>query len=129
MANTQNKFVVITALIMILTYYGMIITLHYQKEKMKLQEIIEIRTSKNLQAQVEKLLKDLIKDIQGDSENNGVKLFQRMNLNVDFSIQLIIDSRDINGKGSMLGQRVASIMKEHGIVNHSFWIEIDEKLK
>ena len=96
---------------------------------MKLQEIIEIRTSKNSQVQVEKLLKDLIKDIQGDSENNGVKLFQRMNLNVDFSIQLIIDSRDINGKGSMLGQRVASIMKEHGIVNHSFWIEIDEKLK
>ena len=94
---------------------------------MKLQEIIEIRTSNNLKAQVEKLLKDLIKDIQGDSENIGVKLFQRMNLNVDFSIQLIIDSRYINGKGSMLGQRVASIMKEHGIVNHSFWIEIDEK--
>ena len=94
---------------------------------MKLQEIIEIRTSKNLQAQVEKLLKDLIEDIRGDSENNGVKLFQRMSLKVDFAIQLNIDSRDINGKGSMLGQRVASIMKEHGIVNHSFWKEIDEK--
>ena len=94
---------------------------------MKLQEIIEIRTSKNLHAQVEKLLKDLIEDIQSDSENRGVKLFQRMNLNVDFSIQLIIDSKDINGKGSNLGQRVASIMKEHGIVNHSFWKEIHEK--
>ena len=94
---------------------------------MKLQEIIEIRTSKNLQAQVEKLLKDLIEDIRGDSENYGVKLFQRMNLNVDFAIQLIVDSRDIKGKGSRLGLRVASIMKEHGIVNHSFWIEIDEK--
>lgn len=94
---------------------------------MKLQEIIEIRTSKNSQAQVEKLLKDLIEDIRGDSENHGVKLFQRMNLKVDFAIQLISDSRDIKSKGSMLGQRVASIMKEHGIVNHSFWKEIDEK--
>ena len=96
---------------------------------MKLQEIIEIRTSKNLQAQVEKLLKDLIKDIKVDSENNGVKLFQRMNLEVDFAIQLIIDSRDIKGNGSRLGHRVASIMKEHGIVNHSIWKELDEKLK
>ena len=93
---------------------------------MNVQEIIEIRTSKNLQAQVEKLIKDIIEDIRGDSENTGVKLFQRMNLEVDFAIQLIIDSRDINGKGSMLGQRVASIMKEHGIVNHSIWKELDE---
>ena len=96
---------------------------------MNVQEIIEIRTSKNLQAQVEKLLKDLIADIQDESENNGAKLFQRMNPEVDFAIQLIIDSRDIKGNGSRLGHRVASIMKEHGIVNHSIWIEIDEKLK
>ncbi len=41
-------------------------------------------------------------------------------------LQEIIDSIDINGKGSMLGQRVASIMKEHGIVNHSFWKEIEK---
>ena len=96
---------------------------------MIVQEIIEIRTSKNLQDQVEKLLKDLIEDIQGDSENYDAKLFQRMNLEVDFAIQLIIDSRDIKGKGSRLGLRVASIMKEHGIVNHSIWEEIDERLK
>ena len=94
---------------------------------MKLHEIIEIRTSKHLQAQVEKLLKDLIEDIQSDSENRGVKLFQRMNLECDFAIQLIIDSSEVNGEGSMLGQRVSSIMKEHGIVNHSFWKEIHEK--
>lgn len=94
---------------------------------MKFQEIIEIRTSKNSQAQVEKLLKDLIEDIQGSSENRDVKLFQRMNLECDFAIQLIIDSNDLSFEGSMLGQRVSSIMKEHGIVNHSFWKEIDKK--
>ena len=94
---------------------------------MKYQEIIEIRTSEHSQAQVGKILKDLMEDIQGDSEDSDVKLFQRMNLACDFAIQLIIDSSDKNGEGSMLGQRVASIMKEHGIVNHSFWKEIDEK--
>jgi len=100
--------------------------MHSQKEKMKLHEIIEIRTSKNSQVQVEKLLKDLINDIRGDSENHGVKLLQRMNLKVDFAILLIFDSSNINDEGRMLGQRVASIMKEYGIVNHSFWKEIDD---
>ena len=52
-----------------------------------------------------------------------------MNLEVDFSIQLNINSRDIKGNGSRLGHRIASIMKEHGIVNHSIWKELDEKLK
>jgi len=94
---------------------------------MKVQEIIEIRTSKNSQVQVEKQLKDLIEEIQCDSEDNGAKLFQRMNLDVDFAIQLICDLRDIKGNGSRLGYRIASILKEHGIVNHSVWKEIDEK--
>jgi len=96
---------------------------------MNMQEIIEIRTSKNSQVRVEKQLKDLIKEILCDSENHGAKLFQRMNLEVDFSIQLNINSRDIKGNGSRLGHRIASIMKEHGIVNHSIWKELDEKLK
>jgi hypothetical protein len=96
---------------------------------MNVQEIIEIRTSKNSQAQVEKLLKDLIKEIQCDSENICAKLFQSMNLDVDFSIQLIIDSGDLIGKGSRLGYRIVSILKENGIVNHSVWKELDGKLK
>jgi len=103
----------------------MIIKIALSKDKMNVQEIIEIRTSKSLQAQVEKLLQDLIEDIQGDSENTGAKLFQRMNFEVDFTFQINIDSRDISSEGSKLGQRVATIMKEHGIVNHSIWKELD----
>jgi len=96
---------------------------------MNVHEIIEIRTSKNSQAQVEKQLKDLIKEIQCDSENICAKLVQRINLDVDFAFQLIIDSRDMEGNGSKLVYRIASILKEHGTVNHSVWKELDEKLK
>lgn len=90
---------------------------------MQLIEIIEVRTSQNSKLLLEKYLKQIIKETQNESKNLGVKLYQRMNLELDFSIHIIIGSDEHNLENSKIGYRIASALKEFGIVYHSVWIE------
>jgi hypothetical protein len=46
-------------------------------------------------------------------------------IDTDFSIHLFHDSKKVEKSGSPLGLRLASALKEFGLVNHSIWIEMN----
>jgi hypothetical protein len=45
----------------------------------------------------------------------------------DFSIHLFHDSRQIEVNGSSLGLQLVSSLKAFGLVNHSVWIEMQNR--
>jgi hypothetical protein len=92
---------------------------------MKWLEIIELRSaggnSKLLASQMQKL----VNEVNERTENYAVRAFCRLMIDTDFSIHLFHDSKKVEKSGSPLGLRLASALKEFGLVNHSIWIEMN----
>ena len=52
-----------------------------------------------------------------------IKAYSRVMMDADFSIHLYHDSKEVDISGSPLGQRLASVLNEFGLVNHNVWVE------
>jgi hypothetical protein len=90
---------------------------------MKWIEIIELRSASKARIQLEKILQELIKQVEKETEEQTVKLYTRMIIENDFSIHLFHDSGKIKNSGSPLGIKLVSALKSYGLVNHTIWIE------
>ncbi len=85
-------------------------------------EIITLRSNGNVQ---ESLVRELLKPVPGD-ENNGLttmKVYRNAWINTDLSIHLHWKSIKAEQQGSAMGVRLAQILREFGLVNHSAWVE------
>lgn len=91
---------------------------------MNLLEIIEIRTPHKFWTEAEKVFQMLLADIKNHSCKMEIKLYKRLNMDTDYSIQLIIDSHDCSKDCSVLGSKIIDQIKHFGIVNHTVWKEI-----
>ena len=91
---------------------------------MKWLEIIELRSgNSDLESQLEKI----VNEVEDEINKQAIKAYSRVQIDTDFSIHLFHDS-EINEFGrSPLGLRIASSLKEFGLVNHSIWIEMRNK--
>ena len=90
---------------------------------MKWIEIIELRSASKARIQLEKILQELIKQVEKETEEQTVKLYTRMIIENDFSIHLFHDSGKIKNSGSPLGIKLVSALKSYGLVNHTIWTE------
>ena len=91
---------------------------------MKWLEIIELRSVHTKRALLETQLQKLIEDVKKEAEKQVIKTYNRVMIDADFSIHLFHDSANVKHDGSPLGLRLASALKEFGMVNHSVWIEM-----
>lgn len=90
---------------------------------MKYLEIIELRSvTKNkgiLISQIEQILSDLRQEFK----EKDVHTYSRIHIETDYSIHLFHEAETIEPYGSEIGLRLATILKEYGLVNHSIWKE------
>ena len=93
---------------------------------MKWLEIIELRSVDNNRDQLESQLKKLIHEVEGELKMQNVKGYVRVMLDTDYSIHIFHDSKELENDGSPLGLRIASALKEYGLVDQSLWIEMQE---
>ncbi len=90
---------------------------------MKWVEIIELRSIDSDLESLESKLKKIINEVE-DEIKNQAKAYSRVQIDTDFSIHLYHDSKKVENSGSELGLRLASALKDFGLVNHSIWIEM-----
>lgn len=89
---------------------------------MKWLEIIELRSSGN-QVLLESNLKRLINEVSQGVKDQSIKIYNRVSIDTDFSIHICNESKEADIRGSSLGLRLASTLKEFGLINHSVWVE------
>ncbi len=90
---------------------------------MKWLEIIELRSVDSNRILVEQELKNIIEELKKETKQQMLKVFSRVAVDSDFSIHIIHDSKEADTNGSPLGLRLASTLKEFGLINHSVWVE------
>ena len=90
---------------------------------MKWIEIIELRSTGDTLAQIEKLIQEIIDQAENKSGQRIVRLYTQMKIETDLSIHLVHDSSKAKNRGSSLGIRLVSALKPYGLVNHTIWIE------
>ena len=76
---------------------------------------------------MESQLQKLINEVKRETKKQAIMVYSRVLIDTDFSIHLFHDSTKVENSGSPLGLRLASALKEFGIVNHSIWIEMQTK--
>jgi len=94
---------------------------------MRWLEIIELRTVTNKRDVLESQLQKLRDEINKESEKNTIEAYFSALIDSDFSIHLNHHSKDVEYRGSQLGLRLASALKEFGLINHSIWVEMNSK--
>ena len=90
---------------------------------MKWLEIIELRSVGNKRAVIDSQLQTLINEVKQEAIQQAIKVYSNISVESDFSIHLYNDSTITDISGSPLGERLASALKEFGLVNHSVWTE------
>ena len=93
------------------------------EENMKWLEIIELRSVGNNLKIIELELEQLIVELNINSEERAITVYNRLAVNSDFSIHLLHDSIEANRNGSTLGLHLVLLLKDFGLINHSVWIE------
>jgi len=76
---------------------------------------------------LESQLQKLINEVKRETKKQAIMVYSRVLIDTDFSIHLFHDSTKVENSGSPLGLRLASALKEFGLVNHSIWIEMHAK--
>ena len=94
---------------------------------MKWLEIIELRSAGSNNKLLESQMQKLVNEVHEKTEQNAVRAYCRLMVDTDFSIHLFHNSKKVEKSGSPLGLRLASALKEFGLVNHSIWTEMHGK--
>ena len=94
---------------------------------MKWLEIIELRSADNNRELMKSQLESLINEVNQVAKHQKIKVYNHISVETDLRIHLIHDSEKAKVSVSPLGLDLASALKEHGLVNHSVWIEMQGK--
>ena len=92
-------------------------------------EIITLRSNGDVQ---ESLIQELLEPVTGRDKNNGLtamKIYRNAWINTDISIHLQWKSIKVGQQGSAMGVRLAQILTEFGLVNHSAWLEEKSEIR
>ena len=94
---------------------------------MKWLEIIELRSVGSNRELLKSQLQSLINEVNQEVKKQAIKVYSHVTVETDFSVHLLHDSKQAEIGGSPLGLRLATALKEFGLVNHSVWIEMHNK--
>ena len=90
---------------------------------MQCLEIIELRSADSNREELMQRFNKLVIEVDKEAENTSIKIYNRVNINIDFSIHLLHNSEKIDYNGSQLGLSLASELKDFGLINHAVWLE------
>jgi chlorite dismutase len=91
---------------------------------MKWLEVIELRSVESNRELLESQLQALMDDVDKEASKQTIKAYRRVMIETDVSFHLVHDSHHVEQNGSPLGLRLASSLKEFGLVNHRVWMEM-----
>lgn len=94
---------------------------------MKWLEIIELRSAECNRNVLRSRLQKLSDEMAKETGKQSVKAFSSVKTESDFSIHLIHHSKEAEYCGSPLGLRLVAALKEFGLVNHTIWVEMNNK--
>ena len=98
-----------------------------KENPMKWIEVIELRSVNSNRELLELHLRTLLAAIEKATQQQAIRSYRRVMIDNDFSIHLFHESTKVENKGSQLGLRLASVLKEFGLVNHNIWLEMHGK--
>ena len=91
-------------------------------------EIIELRASNKDYENLSKKLTSFIDDLNKEYENYTMKLYRHLTVETDWSFHIQIQTEINFTSPSQLDLRIASALKEFGLVHHSVWSEEKRRL-
>jgi hypothetical protein len=83
-------------------------------------EIIHLRLAGNAP---ESLIHDIRKSIFAGSETDTVQLYFHETIPTDLSVHIRTETQTKDTHTSDLGLRLAAVLREYGLVQHTLWIE------
>jgi hypothetical protein len=86
-------------------------------------EIIDVRSGSIKSKEVTAVLDQLVQSFSQNSDSEKIKIYTHFHYSTDFSLHLFYKIADRDHLNNQLGMRLASSLKEYGLVNHSVWIE------
>jgi len=87
---------------------------------LKQLEIIQLRLTGNTQS---KLINDIRRSVLAGIKSDNVRLYFHATVPTDLSIHIHLETNTRVSQPSDLGVRLAAAMREHGMVQHTVWIE------
>ncbi len=87
-------------------------------------EVIHLRTTTRETVQLVPIIQQLIGEAEEEGFCREIKMYRRALVDTDLSVLLYHDALNVEKNGSSLGLRMASALKEFGMVNHTAWVEI-----
>lgn len=91
---------------------------------MKWSEVIKVRSAGNNAKMLTAFLQDLIDDVARNAGDEGIRVFQRKNVETDICVVLCHSGKEAKTGGSLLGLRIVAAFKEVGLVHHTIWNEV-----
>lgn len=91
---------------------------------MKWIEMIQLRSADSNREILKSKLQRLIDEADSKRKGRVIMAFSRVSIDTDFSIHIFHDAEDVENGGSSLGLRLASALKEFGLVHHSIWMAL-----
>ena len=88
-------------------------------------EVIHLRTTAADTEPLFAILQQLIGEAEKEGSCREIKMFRRALVDTDVSLLLDHDTSMVEKNGSSLGLRIASALKDFGMVNHTVWSEMD----
>ena len=74
-------------------------------------------------------LEELIAEVVRAGEEEGVQVYRHSRIDTDLLVQLRRQGEEGAGGPSELGSRLVSLLRDHGIVEHSVWVEQSGRAK
>ncbi len=90
---------------------------------MKTLEIIHLRLGDNRR---DGLIEIIRSSIDSEDDSREARIYRHARLETDLAVHLPRETSRKSDQASDLGVRIASALREHGIVEHSVWVEEDE---
>ena len=89
---------------------------------MKTIEIITVRLDPRRQDSLLRELRTTLETQRVSDDRVNVEVYRHATVKTDVSVHLLFESFEPDAQPSALGQRLASALKEFGLVSHSLWI-------
>ena len=89
------------------------------RSRIRTLEAIHLRLARLQPGELEELVAEVVRA----GEEEGVHVYRHSRIDTDLLVQLCREGGEGGEGPSELGSRLASLLRDHGIVEHSVWVQ------